>query len=144
MGDEIPMKKLLILPILTTAIYASATSRSESLIAEYKNMFQKIGEKREGVDASKIDALKAPFVKVAKNKVIRKDGKVVEKHIDEGFKLQAIFNQSAKISGKWYALNGEVNGMKLVSVKENQVWLKNEDYSKKLTMGSKNEKISIK
>ena len=143
MGDEIPMKKYMILPLLTTAIYANTASRSDSLVAEYKNMFQKIGEKRVGVDEQRINALKAPFVKVAKKKVVSKNGKPVKK-IDAGFILQAILNQSAKISGKWYQLNGEVNGMKIVSVKGSTVWLKSDEYKKKLTLGSKNEKISIK
>ncbi len=68
MGDEIPMKKYLILSIVTTAIFANATSHHDNLVAEYKNMFEKIGEKRIGVDESDIDALKAPFVTVEKKK----------------------------------------------------------------------------
>jgi len=124
-------------------LFASSPSHHESLVAEFKNMFEKIGEKRIGVDEAKIDALKAPFVKVEKKKVA-KVGEAVEKHIDEGFVLQAILNQSAKISGKWYQKNGEVHGMKIISVRDNYVWLKNDEFRKKLTLGSKNEKISIK
>jgi len=142
MGDEIPMKKYIILPILTSAVFAN--SHSEDLVASYKSMFQKIGEKRLGVDESKIDALKAPFVKVAKKRVDAVTGKAKVEKIDEGFNLQAILNQSAKISGKWYQLNAEVKGMKLISVKDNCVWLKNDEYRKKITLGRKNEKISIK
>ena len=140
MGDEIPMKKYLVLPIMVTALFAN---NSDSLIAEYKNMFDKIGEKRLGVDESKIDALKAPFVTVKKKEVAVKNGKKVEK-IDQGFVLQAILNKSAKISGKWYKLHGEVHGMKIISVRRNYVWLKNDEFRKKLTLGVKNEKISIK
>ena len=143
MGDEIPMKKLLVAPFMVGTLFASSSSHHETLVAEFKNMFEKIGEKRIGVDEAKIDALKAPFVKVEKKKVA-KVGEAVEKHIDEGFVLQAILNQSAKISGKWYQKNGEVHGMKIISVRDNYVWLKNDEFRKKLTLGSKNEKISIK
>ncbi len=137
------MKKLILAPLVAGTLCASSSSHHESLVAEFKNMFEKIGEKRIGVDESKIDALKAPFVKVEKKKVA-KAGEPVEKHIDEGFVLQAILNQSAKISGKWYQKNGEVHGMKIISVRDNYVWLKNDEFRKKLTLGSKNEKISIK
>ena len=143
MGDEIPMKKLLIMPILATAVFASVDSHSENLVAEYKNMFEKIGEKRMGVDERKIDALKTPFALVEKKKAPTKEGEPVEK-VDEGFDLQAIINKSAKISGKWYQLNAEVHGMKIISVRDSYVWLKNDEFRKKLTLGIKNEKISIK
>jgi len=143
MGDEIPMKKLLILPILTTAVFASVDSHLENIVSEYKNMFEKIGEKRIGVDNQKIDSLKAPFAVVKKKEVPAKKGEAVEK-IDQGFELQAILNKSAKISGKWYALHAEVNGMKIIAVRDSYVWLKNDEFRKKLTLGIKNEKISIK
>ncbi len=142
MGDEIPMKRYIILPILTTAVFANTNSYTDNLVAEYKNMFEKIGEKRIGVDESDIDALKAPFVKVSKKKVAVEGEKVEQK--EDGYVLQAILNKSAKISGKWYKLHGEVHGMKIISVRDNYVWLKNEEFRKKLTLGSKNEKISIK
>ncbi len=136
------MKKLWIIPILGVTLYANSENRSESLIAEYKNMFNKIGEKRIGVEDREIDALKAPFVQVEKKKTASKGA--VEQKSEPPFVLQAILNNSAKISGKWYPLHGEVNGMKIVSVRNNYVWLKNDEYRKKLTLGIKNEKISIK
>ena len=136
------MKKLLIISVITTAIFANANNKGEHLIAEYKNMFEKIGEKRLGVDERKIDALKAPFV-VVKKKVAGEKGLIVKKD-EPTFVLQAILNKSAKISGKWYKLNGEIHGMKVISVRDNYVWLKNDEFRKKLTLGVKNEKISIK
>jgi hypothetical protein len=141
MGDEIPMKKIVILPILTVVLSANANSHLETLVAEYKNMFQKIGEKREGVDERQIDALKAPFVTVEK-KVASENPK--EERVENRFILEAIVNRSAKISGKWYKVEDEVHGMKIISVRDNYVWLKNDEFRKKLTLGIKNEKISIK
>ncbi len=143
MGDEISMKRFLILPILATTLFGNTESNRETLIAEYKNMFQRIGEKRIGVDDRDIDALKAPFITVKKKKVATEKGKESES-IDKGFVLQAIVNKRAKISGKWYGLHSDVHGMKIISVRNNYVWLKNDEFRKKLILGSKNEKISIK
>ena len=141
MGDEVSMKKYLILAIGTTTLLAN--SHHEDLVAQYKTMFEKIGEKRLGVEESNIDALRAPFVTVEKKKKVASEGPKA-KPIDQGFVLQAILNKSAKISGKWYTLHGEVKGMKIISVRDNYVWLKNDEFRKKLILGSKNEKISIK
>ncbi len=143
MGDEILMKKYLLLSIVTTAVCANATSHHDNLVAEYKNMFEKIGEKRIGVNESDIDALKAPFVTVEKKKKVASEGPK-ETKIDQGFVLEAILNKSTKISGKWYKLHDKVHGMKIISVRNNYVWLKNDEFRKKLILGIKNEKISIK
>ena len=142
MGDEIPMKKYLLISVLASAVFANASSHHDELVSEYKDMFEKIGEKRVGVDERNIDALKAPFVTVEKKKVASEGAK--EEKTDAGFVLQAILNKSAKISGKWYKLYGDVHGMKMISVRDNYVWLKNDEFRKKLILGSKNEKISIK
>jgi len=143
MGDEIPMKKLVLISILTTAIFANTENENISLVAEYKAMFEKIGQKRIGVDERDIDDLKAPFATVApKVKVV--EGEVIKPSVTNNFSLEAIINKRAKISGKWYKLRSEVHGMKIVSVGYNYVWLKNDEFRKKLTLGNKNEKISIK
>ena len=142
MGDEIPMKKLIIIPILATTLFAKDNAREENLVAEYKNMFQKIGEKRVGVDIREIDALKAPFATVEKKKVASEGPK--EEKTEAGFSLEAIVDKSAKINGKWYRIQEEVHGMKIIAVRNNYVWLKNDEFRKKLTLGNKNEKISIK
>jgi hypothetical protein len=142
MGDEIPMKKIIILPILAGILSANTNTHLETLVSEYKNMFQKIGEKREGVDERQIDALKSPFVTVEKKKKASETPK--EERIDKGFVLEAIINKRAKISGKWYKVQDEVHGMKIISVRDNYVWLKNDEFRKKLILGIKNEKISIK
>jgi len=142
MGDEIPMKNQMKIAIVTAAVLVHANANTDHLISEYKNMFEKIGEKRIGVDERSIDALKSPFMTAVKKKVAVEGTK--EEPIDQGFVLQAILNKSAKISGKWYKLHGEVQGMKIISVRDNYVWLKNDEFRKKLILGSKNEKISIK
>ena len=137
------MKKLIILPIL--AIYLQADDSRLAMVSEYKTMFSKIGEKRQGVDVRKIDALKSPFVNMKKPEVKTVDGKVVEvQQVDQGFVLQAIVNKKIKISGNWYGLGDEVSDLKVVSIRNGIVWLKNSEYKKRLTIRKENAKISIK
>ena len=140
MGDEVLMKKLMIIPLLAVSLSAnSVNADKEALILEYKDMFEKISQKRIGVDESKIDNLNAPFLKIEKE--VKKEE---SKKFVEPFLLQAIFGNKVKISGKWYKLNDTVSGMRIIAIKPNYVWLKNDEARKKLIMGSKNEKISIK
>jgi len=139
------MKKLMIFPMLALSLLANTdNSDKEALIAEYKDMFQKISKKRIGIDESKIDNLNSPFIKVKKEEIAKVETNSSKSGFVSPFELQAIFGKKVKISGSWYKLHDEVNGLKIVSIRGNSVWLKNSEYRKKLTMGSKNEKISIK
>jgi hypothetical protein len=144
MGDEILMnnsiKKLIILPFV--AIYLNADDNRLAMVVEYKNMFSKIGEKRIGVDPRKIDSVKSPFEKVEKKQPKIVDGKVVIPKPE--FVLQAIVNKRAKISGKWYRVNDPIGDLKVVSIKNSVVWLKNSEFKKRLIMRKENAKISIK
>ncbi len=143
MGDEILMKKLIILPVL--AIYLQANDSRLAMVSEYKTMFSKIGEKRVGVDVRKIDALSSPFVKVKKPKAVKVvDGETIEEVVIPEFVLQAIVNKKVKISGKWYKLGDEVGDLKVSSIHKGIVWLKSSDYKKRLTMRKENAKFSIK
>lgn len=139
------MKKIgIMIPVLAFNVLAHAgavQTDKEALIAEYRDMFQKISQKRIGIDESKIDQLKAPFLTEEKKIEVKKTKET--KH-SEPFELQAIFGKRAKISGHWYKVHDEVNGMKVVLIGDGFVWLKNDQYRKKLTMGNRNEKISIK
>ena len=140
------MKKLVIIPILALNMLANSSidqNSKEALIKEYKEMFSKISRKRTGVDEVKIDNLNSPFLQVKKS-VVNVERNVTKSGYVQPFSLQAIFGHKVKISGSWYKLGDKVNGMKLISIKGNHVWLKNEKFRKKLIMGSKNEKISIK
>jgi len=140
------MKKLAIIPVLALNMLASSSidqNSKEALIKEYKEMFSKISQKRTGIDEAKIDNLKSPFLEV-KRSIVKIEKKPTKDGYTQPFALQAIFGSKAKISGSWYKLGDKVNGMKLISVNGNHVWLKNDKFRKKLIMGSKNEKISIK
>lgn len=134
------MKKLIILPFL--AIYLEANDSRVAMVAEYKSMFSKIGERRIGVDPRIIDAVKTPFVMVKKEQPEIVNGEVVKASSE--FILQAMINKKAKINGKWYGVNDDIGDLKVVSVKNGVVWLKNSEFKKRLTMRKENAKISIK
>ena len=140
MGDEILMKKLIILPLL--AIYLEANDSRLAMVSEYKSMFSKIGEKRVGVDHRTIDSVKTPFVQVKKDKPKIVNGEVVQPA--STFVLQAMVNRRAKINGKWYGISDDIGDLKVVSIKNGVVWLKNSEFKKRLTMRKENAKISIK
>lgn len=134
------MKKLIILPFL--AIYLEANDSRVAMVAEYKSMFSKIGERRIGVDPRIIDAVKTPFVMVKKEQPKIVNGEVVKASSE--FILQAMINKKAKINGKWYGVNDDIGDLKVVSVRNGVVWLKNSEFKKRLTMRKENAKISIK
>jgi hypothetical protein len=143
MGDEILMKKLMILPLLVMGL--EADNSRLAMVSEYKTMFAKIGQKREGVDPRKIDSVKAPFVQTQteqKKKVV--NGKTVEVKPVQQYVLQAMVGNKAKISGQWYKLGDSVGDLKVVYAKSGIVWLKNSEFKKRLTMRKENAKISIK
>jgi hypothetical protein len=141
MGDEVRMKKLILASLCSVWVYAS----NEALISEYKKMFSRIGEKRVGADERSIEALQPVFVPIKKEikKIESKTVNGVVKAV-EPFILQAIFNEKAKIAGTWYEVGESIDGMKIVSIHNNAVWLKNSKSKKKLTIRKKNANISIK
>ena len=140
MGDEILMKKFIILPLLTICLEANDSRLA--MVSEYKSMFSKIGEKRIGVDPRVIDSVKTPFVMVKKEQPKIVNGEIVEPASE--FVLQALINKKAKINGKWYGVNDDIGDLKVVSIKNGVVWLKNSEFKKRLTMRKENAKISIK
>jgi len=67
--------------------------------------------------------------------------------LDETFDLQAIFNNKAKINGKWYQAKDNVGEYELASIKSKSVTLINKDekIDLNLTKGAnKNVVIKIK
>jgi hypothetical protein len=112
------------------------------MVKEYQSMFARIGEKRIGVDNRTIDAVKTPFVVFKKEQPKIVNGEVVEPTSE--FILQAIINKKAKINGKWYGINDDLGDLKVISIKNGVVWLKNSEFKKRLIMRKENAKISIK
>ncbi len=117
-----------------------------ALIEEYKMMFSKIGEKRIGASTREIESVRPPFIRLtkeeAKKVIVKKDGTKVA--VKSGYVLQAIVNDRAKINGKWYKLGEKIDDFTLSSIQSSGVFLKNNEFKKRLTLRKRNEKISIK
>jgi hypothetical protein len=151
MGDEV-LKKIMI-SCLTAALYTTvyatdlpAGSERLALIQEYKMMFSKIGEKRVGAASSEIESVRPPFIRLSKEEAqktaVGKDGTKVA--VKRGYELQAIVNNRAKINGKWYKVGEQIGDFTFVSIVGSGVFLKNNEFKKRLTLRKKNEKFSIK
>ncbi len=146
------MKKVILTYLAIGAVSLSALQIPEddvkiALIKDYKMMFERIGKKRVGAAQSEIESVRPPFVRLTKEEKkrivkVKPDGTKVA--IQPKYELQAIVNNRAKISGKWYKLGEKVEDFTLSSIKNNGVFLKNNEFKKRLTLRKKNEKISIK
>ena len=139
MGDEILKHIVKIsLFILLFCSLAMANEAYKNSIKEYDKFFQEIGEKRVGVDEKIIDSVKNPFI-IKKIEVVVKDSngtrKIVKKDI---YKLSAIFNNKAKINGKWYNIGDEIGNFKLKTIKTKSVVIADEHYKKELFIRKSN------
>ena len=119
-----------------------------ALIKDYQMMFNRIGEQRVGAEVSKIEATRSPFVRLKPKEeskvIVKKDGTKIAVKAKTEFALQAIVNNRAKISGKWYKVGDKINEYTLATVQSGSVFLQNNEYKKRLTLRKKNENITIK
>jgi len=137
------MKKILLSLILIASLKANvdinaSIENKASLIKEYQEMFQKISQKRVGLDDSELSLVKPPFVKM-----VKKGGAKSAKK-KQVFFLEAIFGDRVMINGKWYKLYQNIDNYKIVSIKGDSVFLKGNEIKLKLTLRKKNANITIK
>jgi len=163
MGDEIlVMRKLLLISIFSIYGFSNIVNKQvdanltdgaqeikqdngNSLIGEYQEMFEKIGEQRVGLAKSDIEKVKPPFLKIVKKKKVE-EGAVSEKKVKTlpPLILEAILGKSARINGAWYKLHQKIRDAKIVSITDSTVLIKSITYKKKLTLRNSNANISIK
>lgn len=140
MGDEISMKNRVLFFILM--LYSvSLANNSQAEMEHYDQLFSAINEQRKGLSESELKSLSDPFLKI---KTTNHDN---NGSLDETFDLQAIFNNKAKINGKWYQAKDNVGEYELASIKSKSVTLINKDekIDLNLTKGAnKNVVIKIK
>ena len=140
MGDEISMKTRVLFFILMLCS-TSLANNSQAEMEHYDQLFSVINEQRKGLSESELKNLSDPFLKI---KAINHDN---NGSLDETFDLQAIFNNKAKINGKWYQAKDNVGEYELESIKPKSVTLINKDekIDLNLTKGAnKNVVIKIK
>ena len=140
MGDEISMKTR-VLFFLLMLCSASLANNSQAEMEHYDQLFSAINEQRKGLSDSELKSLSDPFLKL---KTINHDN---NSSFDDTFDLQAIFNNKAKINGKWYQAKDRVGEYELTNIKSKSVTLINKDekIDLNLTKGAnKNVVIKIK
>jgi len=158
MGDEILiMKKILLISLLSIYSFSSmvgiektvednaSVNLNSSLVKEYQEMFEKIGEQRVGLEHKEIEKVAEPFLKVVKKKKID-DSEEVAKKVKKlpPLILEAILGRSVRINGAWYRLHEKIRGAKIVAIGDNSVRIKSISFNKKLTLRKSNANISIK
>ena len=109
---------------------AIANDNFKNEIKKYDDLFKQIGEKRVGASNKRIDSIKNPFILVYKKNISLDGNTTLKSRII--YTLNAIFNNKAKINGKWYKLNSNVNDYKLVKISSKSVIIKNEHSKKEL------------
>lgn len=140
MGDEISMKNRVLFFILMLCS-VSLANNSQAEMEHYDQLFSAINEQRKGLSESELKSLSDLFLKI---KTTNRDN---NGSLDETFDLQAIFNNKAKINGKWYQAKDNVGEYELASIKSKSVTLINKDekIDLNLTKGAnKNVVIKIK
>lgn len=105
-------------------------------VKEYDRIFEKIAEKRVGVDGLTIDKLSNPFI-VSTNELDISDANTSTG--ESAYLLEATINQKAKINGTWYNIQDTINTWKLTKISHNSVILQNETEKKEIFIRTKDE-----
>lgn len=129
--------------ILTLSIEAKETLSLGNEVKEYDKIFEKIAERRSGIDISKLDKLSNPFIVTGGN-ASGENGDENNATITQPiYILEATFDQKAKINGKWYTIKDKVEALMLVKINRNSVILQSENEKKEIFIRTKDENIKI-
>ena len=139
MGNEISMKTYGII-LLLLANLASFASDAQSEIEGYEDKFAAINHERRGLDASDLNKLSDPFLKT-KSVTYDSEGNSTASL----FELQALFNNKAKINGKWYYVKDKIGEYELSVIKGTSVVLANKEQKIDLNLKKgENKNVIIK
>ena len=104
-------------------------------VKEYDRIFEKIAEKRIGIEVLKIEKLDNPFIVTGSGN----ESESNESSVQPVYFLEATFDQKAKINGSWYTIKDQINTWKLVKINRNSVILQNETEKKEIFIRTKDE-----
>ena len=104
-------------------------------VKEYDRIFEKIAEKRIGIEVLKIEKLDNPFIVTGSGN----ESESNESSVQPVYFLEATFDQKAKINGSWYTIKEQINTWKLVKINRNSVILQNEIEKKEIFIRTKDE-----
>lgn len=138
MGDEI--LKTLLKTFFFVLVYTSFIDAKDNLslgneVKEYDRIFEKIAEKRIGIEVLKIEKLDNPFIVTGSGN----ESESNESSVQPVYFLEATFDQKAKINGSWYTIKDQINTWKLVKINRNSVILQNEIEKKEIFIRTKDE-----
>ncbi len=129
MGGKSLMKKYIFICFLLL----SFVNAQDVEIKNIDDKISKIDSPRVGISIDTLNNTKNPFY--VEN--IEVDG--VEVQPVEKISLKGIMNSKAYINNKWFELNDEVEGYKVISITPNSVLLEREDRTKELFLKSKKD-----
>ncbi len=107
----------------------SSESFSES-IEIYDNFFKKIGQERVGIEETKIDSLKDPFILKQKKEIDTENNNTKSTTKEKVYNLKAIINKRVKINNNWLTVGDSLDDFKIIGVKSRSVIISN-GYNKK-------------
>ena len=136
--------------ILSTSLLLSTLSGAEGRSLEqetkaYNQLFEKINEKRFGLDEKVINTTQNPFIFAYETK--KANDSNVTKKAEPVYQLHAIFDNKVKINGRWYKEKDKIGEYYLIKIKENSALLANtyKRFELKLSRkGKENVVISVK
>ncbi|MDD3342515.1 MAG: hypothetical protein PHR87_02950 [Sulfurospirillaceae bacterium] len=126
------LKILCSVTFLFDLIYAKNILSMGNEVKEYDTIFEKIAEKRIGIQSSSIDAISNPFI-LNNSATIADDNNTP----NTSYQLEATINQHAKINGNWYKIHQRVGEFKLVKVNPDSIILHNEAERKEIFIRTK-------
>lgn len=134
------------LTLFSTFLFAQGDVALLDDTKSYDQIFEKIAEKRLGVESTMIDSIANPFeIAVKKESINEENNETANK--EPLFVLQAIISQKAKINNVWYSKYDTLGEHKLVTLGRDYVVLKSETDEKQLYIRNKDDakvKISFK
>ena len=133
--------KIILKTLFFTLVCISFITAKDNLslgneVKEYDRIFEKIAEKRVGVDGLTIDKLSNPFI-VSTNELDISDANTSTG--ESAYLLEATINQKAKINGTWYNIQDTINTWKITKISRNSVILQNETEKKEIFIRTKDE-----
>jgi len=120
---------------LSSFLYASAELSLGNETKVYDKIFEKIGETRVGANVEDINRLRNPFVVIYRK---RKDANGT-KRPQITYTLDGIFENKAKINGKWRKKYSKIGTYKLIKIKKRSVVLRNTNENKELFIRNNND-----
>ena len=116
---------------------AKESASLESEIKRYDEVFNKIGEKRVGIDTATLNSVQNPFISTPISGDGSMDGNATL--LEPIYILEATLAHKAKINGQWYKQSQTIGSYKISKIARNSVIIENESEKKELFIRTKDD-----